>query len=318
MREKALPPFAVPDHEDQSAANDAGPIEVADPEARESPGPVCADDPAGRRGGAGEVGEEGQADVILPSRHALKTVSANRIFSGAVATLKDRTIQEISSSVGTISRDAWVAASFFGQSNRGPRGKTAVNQFGLRPGKPQHQLVTPLFRYVHSSHLSLFSRSAMYLGRPSLDFSGSLGDHGKDRDGIDCPVRPRSQPVPVLKEEAAHPKTFAELLFAATDEKKAGKELQAGRSSRACRGSFSGRAKYGMQAFSFREFLLMRERALPPFAVPVTRINPLPTTQARLKRMATKPVKAPDPFAPTIQPVAEVVPVKLVKKVGPV
>ena len=156
----------------------------------------------------------------------------------------------------------------------------------------------------------------MYLGRPSLDFSGSLGDHGKD--GIDCPLRPRSQPVPVLKEEAAHPKTFAELLFAATDEKKAGKELQAGRSSRACRGSFSGRAKYGMQAFSFREFLLMRERALPPFAVPVPRINPLPTTQARLKRMATKPVKAPDPFAATIQPVAEVVPVKLVKKVGPV
>ncbi len=78
-----------------------------------------------------------------------------------------------------------------------------------------------------------------------------------------------------------------------------------------------GTAKYGMEDFSFREYIEMREKALPAFAVPTTRISPFPATQARLKRMATRPVQAPDPFAPTIQKVAEVVPEKMVKKVRP-
>jgi len=69
-----------------------------------------------------------------------------------------------------------------------------------------------------------------------------------------------------------------------------------------------------MEGLSFREYIQMRERVLPPFAVPTTRINSLPVTQARLKRTATKPVKAPDPFAPTVQKVAEVVPDKFVRK----
>ena len=42
--------------------------------------------------------------------------------------------------------------------------------------------------------------------------------------------------------------------------------------------------------------------------MPITKINVFPTTQARLKRTATKPVRAPDPFQPTVRPVAEVVP----------
>lgn len=72
-----------------------------------------------------------------------------------------------------------------------------------------------------------------------------------------------------------------------------------------------------MQGLSFREYIQMQERVLPPFAVPTTRINPLPVTQARLKRMATKPVRAPDPFAPTVLPVASVVPGKFVARVKP-
>lgn len=64
----------------------------------------------------------------------------------------------------------------------------------------------------------------------------------------------------------------------------------------------------------------MQEKVLPPFAVPTTRISPLPVTQGRLKRMATRPVPAPDPFAPTVRPVAQVVqvvPEKFVAKVRP-
>jgi len=65
-----------------------------------------------------------------------------------------------------------------------------------------------------------------------------------------------------------------------------------------------------MEGLSFREYIQMQEGLLPPFriAVPITKINVFPTTQARLKRTATKPVRAPDLFAPTVQKVAEVVP----------
>jgi hypothetical protein len=70
-----------------------------------------------------------------------------------------------------------------------------------------------------------------------------------------------------------------------------------------------------MDGLTFREFVVMREKAMPPFAVPVTRINPLPVTQGRLNRTAPKPVQAPiEPFPPTVRPVAEIVPSKLVRK----
>lgn len=72
-----------------------------------------------------------------------------------------------------------------------------------------------------------------------------------------------------------------------------------------------------MEEMSFRAYLQLKERASPPFAVPATQISPFPATQARLKRMAAKPVRAPDPFSPTVQPVAQVVPEKLVRKVRP-
>ena len=76
---------------------------------------------------------------------------------------------------------------------------------------------------------------------------------------------------------------------------------------------------YSMEGFSFRDYVLMREGLVPPFriAVPSTKINPFPVTQARLKRNATKPVRAPDPFQPTLHKVAEIVPEKFVAKVRP-
>lgn len=75
-----------------------------------------------------------------------------------------------------------------------------------------------------------------------------------------------------------------------------------------------------MEPISFREFVQMQEGLMPPFriAVPTTKINPFPVTQGRLKRMATKPTKGPDPFPPTVRPVAEVVPPKFVAKIKPV
>jgi len=51
-----------------------------------------------------------------------------------------------------------------------------------------------------------------------------------------------------------------------------------------------------MQKLSFRAYLQVQEKFLPPFAVPTTGINPLPVTQARLKlndheaRAGTEPV----------------------------
>jgi hypothetical protein len=69
-----------------------------------------------------------------------------------------------------------------------------------------------------------------------------------------------------------------------------------------------------MERLSFRAYLRMQEKVLPPFAVPVTKINVFPTTQARLKRTAPKPVRAPDPFQPTVRPVAQVVNDKFVAK----
>ena len=74
---------------------------------------------------------------------------------------------------------------------------------------------------------------------------------------------------------------------------------------------------YGMGFLSFRAYIQMKEKVSPPFAVPTTKISPLPVTQGRLKRMAPKPVRAPDPFAPTVRPVATVVPEKVMAKVKP-
>jgi len=103
---------------------------------------------------------------------------------------------------------------------------------------------------------------------------------------------------------------FTKFLLSGAKKKKAGKGLLAGRLSGQCRRFFLGK---GMEEMSFREFVLMREK----LAVPTTKISPFPATQARLKRMATKAVRAPDPFAPTVRPVAEVVPEKMVRKVRP-
>jgi hypothetical protein len=74
-----------------------------------------------------------------------------------------------------------------------------------------------------------------------------------------------------------------------------------------------------LHELTFREYVLMRDGLLPPYriAVPTTKINPLPETQARLKSSATKSVRALNPFQPAIQKVVEMVPDKFVRMVKP-
>lgn len=63
---------------------------------------------------------------------------------------------------------------------------------------------------------------------------------------------------------------------------------------------------------AFKQYVAYRDEAtLFPVRIPLpamSRINPFPATLARLKRMGSKPVRAPDPFEPTVQKVADVVP----------
>lgn len=62
------------------------------------------------------------------------------------------------------------------------------------------------------------------------------------------------------------------------------------------------------------EGLLLPDR--PPLKG-MSRINPLPCTDAQRKRLHPKPVKKPKPFAPTIRKVAEIVPQKMIAKIKP-
>lgn len=62
----------------------------------------------------------------------------------------------------------------------------------------------------------------------------------------------------------------------------------------------------------------MREGLLPdrPPAKGLSRINPIPTTDAHRRHLKPKPVKAPNPFKPTVRPVTQVVPQNLIPKPG--
>jgi len=72
-----------------------------------------------------------------------------------------------------------------------------------------------------------------------------------------------------------------------------------------------------MNFLSFKQYVEMREGLLLPDRPPakgLTRINPFPTTDAHRRRLKPKPVKAPNPFKPTVRPVRQVVPNNLIPK----
>jgi hypothetical protein len=71
---------------------------------------------------------------------------------------------------------------------------------------------------------------------------------------------------------------------------------------------------------TFSEWLARRDEGfLLPKRPPrkgLSRINPLPTTNAHRGRIHTKQVKKPNPFPPTIRKVAEIVPQSIIPKFG--
>lgn len=67
------------------------------------------------------------------------------------------------------------------------------------------------------------------------------------------------------------------------------------------------------QYIEIREGLLLADR--PPATV-LSRINPFPTTDAHRRRLKPMPVKASNPFKPTLRPVTQVVPPALIPKLG--
>lgn len=72
-----------------------------------------------------------------------------------------------------------------------------------------------------------------------------------------------------------------------------------------------------MNLLTFAEYVAAREGVLwasRPAAKGVPRINATPFTNAHRKRMAARPKAAPDPFAPTVRAVAEIVPQHLIPK----
>ena len=71
---------------------------------------------------------------------------------------------------------------------------------------------------------------------------------------------------------------------------------------------------------TFAEYIAVREGVLSASRPPLkgmAKINVTPFTNARRKRMQARAKAAPDPFAPTIRPVAQVVPPHLIPKLPP-
>jgi hypothetical protein len=74
-----------------------------------------------------------------------------------------------------------------------------------------------------------------------------------------------------------------------------------------------------MNFLTFKRYVEMREGLLLPDRPPakgLSRINPLPTTDAQRRRLKPKPVNAPNPFKPTVRPVRQVVPPSVIPKLG--
>lgn len=70
---------------------------------------------------------------------------------------------------------------------------------------------------------------------------------------------------------------------------------------------------------TLKEFMAMQEGVfLPdrPIRKGLSKLNPLPTTNAHRKRLHAKPGKPSQPFAPTVRRVAEIVPNKLIPKLS--
>jgi hypothetical protein len=72
-----------------------------------------------------------------------------------------------------------------------------------------------------------------------------------------------------------------------------------------------------MKLPTFAEYVAAREGLLWASRPPrkgLSRINATPFTNSRRKRMAARAKPAPDPFAPTVRPVAQVVPPHIIPK----
>jgi hypothetical protein len=76
-----------------------------------------------------------------------------------------------------------------------------------------------------------------------------------------------------------------------------------------------------MEDTTFAEYVARRDEGLlTPDRVPLkglARLNATPFSNPRRKRLQAKPTKKPNPFAPTIRKVAEVVPNKFVANFKP-
>jgi hypothetical protein len=75
-----------------------------------------------------------------------------------------------------------------------------------------------------------------------------------------------------------------------------------------------------MNFTTFKQYVELREGLLLPDRPPakgLTRINPFPTTDTHRRRLKPKPMKAPNPFQPTVHPVRQVVPNSLIPKLYP-
>lgn len=71
---------------------------------------------------------------------------------------------------------------------------------------------------------------------------------------------------------------------------------------------------------TFKQYVEMREGVLLPDRPPakgLSRINSFPTTNARRRRIIPKQARPMNLFPPTVRPVAEVVPQKLIPKLAP-
>jgi hypothetical protein len=76
-----------------------------------------------------------------------------------------------------------------------------------------------------------------------------------------------------------------------------------------------------MKLPTFHEWLAQRDEGLmfpdrPPFKGMI-RVNTLPITDTHRKKLRSKSPKKPNPFAPTIRKVREIVPQRVIPKIKP-
>jgi hypothetical protein len=73
-----------------------------------------------------------------------------------------------------------------------------------------------------------------------------------------------------------------------------------------------------MKFMSFTEYVARRDEGLllpkRPLAKGLPKINAFPATDSHRRRLKVRPVKPPNPFAPTVKGVADIVPQRLVAR----